>query len=95
MTYINNEIRNRIRISLASYSYEVYNDSIISDAEYDELAKKINPQQKTNNEKLDRFFSEEYVADSGMWIHKHPEKDKLDFLYKTFKKRDRNWRKDV
>lgn len=81
----NREIRNRIRLSLASYSYEFHDDSLMTDAEYDKLSREINPNEKTGNELIDRFFREEFMVDSGMWIRKHPELWKLKHIYKTLR----------
>ncbi len=77
------EIRNRILLSVAAYAYEFEDTSIISDAEFDELSKRINPQHKTGNTMLDIFFAEEFSADTGMWIRKHPEILKLKHIYDT------------
>ena len=79
----NREIRNRIRLSLASYSYEFHNDSLMTDAEFDKLSREINPNEKTGNELIDRFFREEFMVDSGMWIMRHPELDKLKLIYEN------------
>lgn len=77
------EIRNRILLSVAAYAYEFEDHSIISDAEFDELSKRINPQHKTGNIMLDIFFAEEFSPDTGMWIRKHPEILKLKHIYDT------------
>ena len=79
----NREIRNRIRLSLASYAYEFHDDSLMTDAEFDKLSREINPNEKTGNELIDRFFREEFMVDSGMWIRRHPELDKLKLIYET------------
>ena len=52
---INQEIRNRIRLSVAAYAYEFMNDSIMSDHDYDQLSLQINPQEKTGNELMDKI----------------------------------------
>ena len=83
----NREIRNRIRLSLASYSYEFHDDSLMTDAEYDKLSREINPNEKTGNELIDRFFREEFMVDSGMWIRTHPELDKLKLIYETLRRK--------
>lgn len=77
------EIRNRILLSVAAYSYEFEDHSIISDAEFDELSKRINPQHKTGNTMLDIFFAEEFSPDTGLWVRKHPEILKLKHIYDT------------
>ena len=81
---INQEIRNRILVSVAAYAYEYLNAPIMSDSEFDALAQQIDLTQDTGNKKLDDFFKNNFTADSGMWIHKHPEKTKLEYLYKEY-----------
>ena len=81
---INQEIRNRIRLSVAAYAYEFVGDSIMSDQEYDELSLKINPKEKTCNDMMDKFFRTQFQPDTGMWIRVHPELGKLDYIYTTY-----------
>ena len=40
MEGVNQEIRNRIRLSVAAYAYEYKDDPIMSDDDFDKLAKK-------------------------------------------------------
>ena len=84
---INQEIKNRIRLSVAAYAYEYKDDPIMSDTEFDELAKKIDVSEKTGNRKLDNFFKKHFAADTGMWIHKHPERNKLEYIYENYFKK--------
>ena len=83
---INQETRNRIKVSVAAYAYEYLDTSIISDSEYDALSQQIDIKKKTGNEMLDNFFEKHFIADTGMWVHKHPEKEKLKNLYERFYK---------
>ena len=83
---INQEIRNRIRLSVAAYAYEFLGDSIMSDHEYDQLSLQINPQEETGNSKMDEFFKKHFQPETGMWIRIHPEVDKLNYLYKKYYK---------
>ena len=83
---INQEIRNRIKLSVAAYAYEFMGDSIMSDHEYDELSLKINPNEKTGNDVMDKFFKTQFQPDTGMWIRSHPEIKKLEYLYKKYYK---------
>ena len=76
------EKRKRIRLSLAAYAYELYDQPIISDNEYDQLSKSINPMIMTDNIVLDVFFMGIFTPDSGIWIHQHPELSKLGVLLK-------------
>jgi hypothetical protein len=98
VNHIEVERRNRIRLSLAAYAYEFENTSIMSDADFDKLALQINPElttieeyqlpeQKDRYKVLDRFFQNEFQPDTGQWIHKHPELDRLANLYNKL------WRK--
>ena len=77
------ETRNRIRLAVAAYAYEYESDSIMSDADFDELSYKIIPQLETGNPMLDTFFQEEFTPCTGQWVTKHPEKDKLKYIYHT------------
>ena len=83
---INQEIRNRIKLSVAAYAYEFLNDSIMSDHDFDQLSLQINPQEETGNKKMDNFFKKHFKPDTGMWIRAHPEIGKLNYLYKNFYK---------
>ena len=84
MEGVNQEIRNRIRLSVAAYAYEYKDDPIMSDDDFDKLAKEINPEEKTGNRKLDNFFKKEFATDTGMWIHRHPERNKLEQIYLNY-----------
>ena len=85
---VNEEIKNRIRIAIAAWAYEYANDPIMSDSDYDELSRKIDLSKKTGNELMDKFFEESFHPDTGMWIHEHPELDKLQALYEKYYKRE-------
>jgi len=80
------ERRNRIRLSVAAYAYEYEADSVMTDAEFDELSYKIDKTIKTGNRKLDKFFSEHFDPSTGMWITNHPEKGKLKVIYNKYYK---------
>ena len=83
---INQETRNRIKLSIAAYAYEFLGESIMTDHEYDELSLKINPNEKTGNDMMDEFFKTQFQPDTGMWIRSHPEINKLEYLYKKYYK---------
>lgn len=80
------EKRNRIRLSVFAYAYEVMNDSLISDADFDTLSLRIDPKVETGNKKLDRFFAKHFDPSTGMWVTKHPEKRLLHAAYLRFKR---------
>ena len=80
------ETRNRIKLSVAAYAYEFKDNPIMSDADFDELASKIDTSVSTTNPRLDYFFAQNFQPDTGMWIHKHPELSKIDYLYERYYK---------
>lgn len=80
------ERRRRIRLSIFAYAYEIENQSLISDAEYDRLSSLIKKDIKTGNAKLDKFFAKDFEPDTGMWIRVHPEFDKVKACYEKYYK---------
>ena len=83
-TEVEKQRRIRILLSLYAYAYEFKARSIVSDADYDRLALLVDTSISTGNKKLDNFFKKEYNPYTGQWIHKHPEKDKLEALYTQY-----------
>ena len=84
MKGVNPEIRNRIRIAVAAYAYEVLDSPIMSDHEFDRLALQIDPQKDTGEPELDAFFFCDFNPSTGVWIHQHPDLAGIARLYKTF-----------
>lgn len=70
-------------MAVAAYAYEVENDPIMSDEEYDRLSREIDPDMPTGNRKLDKFFMLRFEPDTSLWVHIHPEIDKLRHIYQT------------
>lgn len=73
------ERRRRIRLTLAAYAYEFENDSIISDAEFDQMCKQVDLTVETG--RLDQWWRDNFHPDTGQWIHDHPELDKVRQVY--------------
>lgn len=84
---VEREVRRRIVLSVAAYSYEYENDSIMSDAEFDKMCIEVDPSMKTGNLKMDRFFKNNFDPNTGQWIHKHPEIKKIKRIYNDYYKR--------
>jgi len=76
------ERHNRIKLSVAAYAYEFHSNSIMSDADFDELCQKIDTTVDTENAVLDKFFREDFDPSTGMWIHKHPDLTGIERIYK-------------
>jgi len=79
------ETRNRIRIALAAWAYEVHADPIMSDDDFDRLALSIDVRKSTARPDLDEWFREHFSPHTGMWVLNHPERDKLDTLYRSLR----------
>lgn len=69
---VERERRNRIRVAVYAFAYECRDEALISDDEYDRLARSIKPTMVTGNPVIDMFFQHHYSPDTAMWIHKHP-----------------------
>ena len=85
------ERRRRIRLSVAAYAYEYYDDSIMSDAEFDRLSYLVDTSVSTGNKKLDNFFKKEFEPATGMWVRKHPDKKGLENLYQRYYNKEGKW----
>lgn len=79
------ERRRRILISVAAYAYEFESDSIISDADFDDISRMIDVSRLTGRPNLDKFFRENFSPCTGMWVHRHPDKAGLMGLYNEVK----------
>lgn len=84
MEGVNPEIRNRIRIAVAAYAYEVLDAPIMSDAEFDRLALQIDPQKDTGEPELDAFFFCDFDPSTGVWVHQHPDLAGIARLYEAY-----------
>lgn len=83
------EIRNRIRVAVAAYAYEIESNPIMSDGQFDKLALRIRPRMKTGRRRLDWFFKNKFQAHTGQWIYDHPELEGIKYLYHKHYKGDK------
>lgn len=87
---VDEEKRKRIQVALWAYAYEIMNDPIVPDGVYDGVSHSIDTSISTGDEEMDNWFKENFVADTGQWIHIYPHLDKLkkkyDLLQKVQKK---------
>ena len=75
------ETKRRIKLCVATYAYEIADAPIMSDGEWDRLAQEINPRLGTCYPLVDEFFAAHFSPMTGMWIHSHPELEKVKMLY--------------
>lgn len=67
----------RTQLAVWAYAYEFENVSLVSDAVFDAEAKRINLDVETDRPHLDAWFKENFHPDTGMWIHTHPELERV------------------
>jgi hypothetical protein len=67
---------------VAAYAYE-FDEPIMSDAEYDALARSVDLSKSTSRPDLDDWFCKNFSADTGMWIRNHPELQRIKALHDT------------
>lgn len=72
----------RIRIAIAAYAYEVENNSIMSDADFDKLCQQVDPMISTGNAEMDAFFEDRFDPSTGLWIFQHPQIEGIKRLYR-------------
>lgn len=75
------EVRRRIQISIAAYAYEIESSPVMSDALYDWFAERICRHMGTCHPLLDEFFLTQFSPMTGMWIHQHPQLDRIRHKY--------------
>ena len=84
MNKISEEIKRRIKVSVAAYAYEMNHDSIMTDEQFDSECKKVDVTITTGNDMMDKWFRQEFDPCTGQWIHKHPQLKRLDALYQQY-----------
>lgn len=64
-------------VSVWAYAYEYLAESLVSDHHFDAECLKIDLSVDTGNPKMDKFFRENFVPYSGVWVRRHPEQGGL------------------
>ena len=85
MSGVCEETRRRIRVAVAAWSYEVHADPLMSDAEFDALAREIDVNRSTANSHLDQWFALNFNPDTVFWVHQHPDTDGLERVYRMLR----------
>lgn len=83
---VERERARRIKLAVAAYAYEIDDKSLMTDHEFDKECRMINPDLDTGNPLLDKFFREKFDPSTGMWIHDHPELDRIREVYLKYYK---------
>ena len=80
------ETRNRIKVAAAAYAYEYTDKPLMTDGDFDTLAKSIDLTVDTRRPDLDKWFRKNFKPDTGMWVRKHPDHEKLAYIVKIMMK---------
>lgn len=89
-TTISKEIHRRIQVSVWAYAYEIKNESLVPDHDYDQTCLLINKDMSTsyegrNNTDIDRWFRNNFDPSTGMWIRNHPNLEGIERYYQLWK----------
>jgi|SRR5580765_6972728 len=79
----------RIKVAVSAYAYEIKDDPIMDDSEFDGLCRKVKLNKKTGNKKMDEWFINNFQPYTGQWVHNHPNRKGLNRIYKFLKGRRR------
>ena len=75
----------RIKLTVWAYAYEIANDPIATDEQFDVLARQIDVSIPTGRDDLDDWWRQNFQPHTGMWIHNHPEKHLARKIYERFR----------
>lgn len=78
------ERHRRIKLSLWAYAYEFEDHSIVSDAVFDVESYQVNLAVETDRLDLDYWFRAQFQPCTGLWIHQHPELNRIREIYESF-----------
>ena len=73
------ERRRRIRLTLWAYAYEVQDRPLVADHTFDAEARKSDPSIDTGH--LDDWWRACFNPSTGIWVHMHPELQRVKALY--------------
>ena len=77
------EKKRRIQVAIWACAYEIYNTSLVSDQKFDETCLLIDASKRTDRPDLDDWFKDQFHPDTGQWIYKHPELDRIMVITKS------------
>lgn len=80
------ETKIRMVLTAAAYAYEIEDDPIMNDNTFDAMCKQVDLTVDTTRPDLDSFFREHFDPSTGVWIHHHPELDKVALYVERLRK---------
>lgn len=80
-TAVEVETNRRIKLAVWAYAYEFADDSIVPDEVFDHECRMVDLTINTGRPDLDAWFRKEFNPSTGVWIHKHPELNRVKDLY--------------
>lgn len=78
------EIKRRITVAVAAYAYELYDVSLMTDADFDAECRLVDLNISTGNVKMDRWFRANFQPYTGSWVHRHPDTHGLHRIASMF-----------
>lgn len=78
------ETQRRVHLTVAAYAYEIESVSLIDDRTFDAECLLVDLAVDTARPDLDRWWRENFDPSTGMWIHQHPELEKVAALFNKF-----------
>jgi hypothetical protein len=80
-TSVEREVHRRVRLTLAAYAYEYGAEQLMTDAEFDAVARDVDLAVDTGRPDLDAWWRANFSPDTGMWVRSHPELSRVASLY--------------
>lgn len=77
------ERHRRILLSVWAYAYEFLHESLVSDGDFDAQCRRVDLSVDTGNPEMDAWFRENFDPSTGMWVHNHPNKRRLEQIAKN------------
>lgn len=75
----------RIRLAVYAYAYELMDDPLVSDEEFDRLAQQIDLTASTGHHQMDRWWLANFSPSTGMWVRRHPGILGIQRIYRLIK----------
>ena len=80
------ETRLRIRLAVCAWAYEMHDDPLVSDDEFDAMAQRVDLSATTARPDLDEWFRQHFNPDTGIWVRSHPEPEALERIYRFLRR---------
>lgn len=87
---VDRQTRVRINVAVYAYAYEIMDDPVATDAEFDNLCAEVKVSIDTRNQIMDKWFRDNFSPHTGSWVWSHPDKAGLHKYYLLWRKHKKN-----